>query len=246
MIPVSLATAFGLTLIPTITESFTSGNYKLLNQQINQTMQTILFLIIPAVVGISLLAGPTYTFFYGSESLHPELGANILLWYSPVAILFSLFTVNAAILQGINKQKFAVVSLVIGVVIKLVLNVPLIKLMQADGAILATALGYIASLLYGFIMIKRHAGYSYKILVKRTVLMLVLSAIMGIAVKIVQWVLSFFISYQDGQVQAAIVVVIAAAVGGAVYLYCGYRLGFLQKILGRRLPGFLKRGRHAG
>lgn len=63
MIPVSLATAFGLTLIPTITESFTSGNYKLLNQQINQTMQTILFLIIPAVVGISLLAGPTYTFF---------------------------------------------------------------------------------------------------------------------------------------------------------------------------------------
>ena len=246
MIPVSLATAFGLTLIPTITESFTSGNYKLLNQQINQTMQTILFLIIPAVVGISLLSGPTYTFFYGSESLHPELGANILLWYSPVAILFSLFTVNAAILQGINKQKFAVVSLVIGVVIKLVLNVPLIKLMQADGAILATALGYIASLLYGFIMIKRHAGYSYKILVKRTVLMLVLSAIMGIAVKIVQWVLGFFISYQDGQLQAAIVVVIAAAVGGAVYLYCGYRLGFLQKILGRRLPGFLRKGRHAG
>ncbi|WP_161476783.1 lipid II flippase MurJ [Bacillus subtilis] len=246
MIPVSLATAFGLTLIPTITESFTSGNYKLLNQQINQTMQTILFLIIPAIVGISLLSGPTYTFFYGSESLHPELGANILLWYSPVAILFSLFTVNAAILQGINKQKFAVVSLVIGVVIKLVLNVPLIKLMQADGAILATALGYIASLLYGFIMIKRHAGYSYKILVKRTVLMLVLSAIMGIAVKIVQWVLGFFISYQDGQLQAAIVVVIAAAVGGAVYLYCGYRLGFLQKILGRRLPGFLKKGRHAG
>ncbi|MEC1266717.1 lipid II flippase MurJ [Bacillus subtilis] len=246
MIPVSLATAFGLTLIPTITESFTSGNYKLLNQQINQTMQTILFLIIPAVVGISLLSGPTYTFFYGSESLHPELGANILLWYSPVAILFSLFTVNAAILQGINKQKFAVVSLVIGVVIKLVLNVPLIKLMQADGAILATTLGYIASLLYGFIMIKRHAGYSYKILVKRTVLMLVLSAIMGIAVKIVQWVLGFFISYQDGQLQAAIVVVIAAAVGGAVYLYCGYRLGFLQKILGRRLPGFLRKGRHAG
>lgn len=76
--------------------------------------------------------------------------------------------------------------------------------------------------------------------------MLVLSAIMGIAVKIVQWVLGFFISYQDGQMQAAIVVVIAAAVGGAVYLYCGYRLGFLQKILGRRLPGFFRKGRHAG
>nr|WGD61447.1 hypothetical protein P5660_09960 [Bacillus velezensis] len=56
MIPVSLATAFGLTLIPTITESFTSRNYKLLNQQINQTMQIILFLVIPAVVGMSVLS----------------------------------------------------------------------------------------------------------------------------------------------------------------------------------------------
>lgn len=94
-------------------------------------------------------------------------------------------------------------------------------------------------------MIKRHAGYSYKILVKRGVLMLLLSAVMAIAVKIVQWVLSFFISYEDGQLHAAIVVLIAAVVGGAVYLYCAYRLGFLQKIFGRRLPGFLKKGRHA-
>ncbi|BBP91661.1 hypothetical protein BsIDN1_52790 [Bacillus safensis] len=43
MIPVSLATAFGLTLIPTITELFTARNYKLLNRQIDQTMQVILF-----------------------------------------------------------------------------------------------------------------------------------------------------------------------------------------------------------
>lgn len=187
MIPVSLATAFGLTLIPTITESFTSRNYKLLNQQINQTMQIILFLVIPAVVGMSVLSGPAYTFFYGSESLRPDIGQDILFWYAPVAILFSLFTVNAAILQGINKQKFAVVSLFIGVIIKVVLNVPLIKLFQGDGAILATALGYIASLLYGFIMIKRHAGYSYTVLIKRVILIAVLSVVMGVAVKLTQW-----------------------------------------------------------
>jgi PST family polysaccharide transporter len=36
-------------------------------------------------------------------------------------------------LPRINKQKFAVVSLFIGVIIKVVLNVPLIKLFQGDG-----------------------------------------------------------------------------------------------------------------
>ncbi|MGV7066633.1 putative polysaccharide biosynthesis protein [Bacillus velezensis] len=245
MIPVSLATAFGLTLIPTITESFTSRNYKLLNQQINQTMQIILFLVIPAVVGMSVLSGPAYTFFYGSESLRPDIGQDILFWYAPVAILFSLFTVNAAILQGINKQKFAVVSLFIGVIIKVVLNVPLIKLFQGDGAILATALGYIASLLYGFIMIKRHAGYSYTVLIKRVILIAVLSVPMGVAVKLTQWLLSFFVTYQSGQVHAAIVVFVCAAVGGAVYMFAAYRIGFLQKMFGNRLPRVLRRGRHS-
>ncbi|WNV78796.1 polysaccharide biosynthesis protein [Bacillus atrophaeus] len=245
MIPVSLATAFGLTLIPTITESFTNRNFKLLNQQINQTMQIILFLVVPAVIGMSFLSDPAYTFFYGSESLHPEIGQDILFWYAPVAILFSLFTVNAAILQGINKQKFAVVSLVLGVIVKVLLNVPLIKLFQGNGAILATALGYSVSLLYGFIMIRRHAGYSYKILLKRAILIFILSAVMGIAVKITEWILSLFISYENGQMQSAFVVFIAAVIGGAVYMYGAYRLGFLEKMFGRRLPGFLKKGRHS-
>ena len=235
MIPVSLATAFGLTLIPTITESFTSRNYKLLNQQINQTMQIILFWLFPPLSGCPCYR--IYTFFYGSESLRPDIGQDILFWYAPVAILFSLFTVNAAILQGINKQKFAVVSLFIGVIIKVVLNVPLIKLFQGDG-ILATALGYIASLLYGFIMIKRHAGYSYTVLIKRVILIAVLSVLMGVAVKLTQWLLSFFVTYQSGKVHAAIVVFVCAAVGGAVYMFAAYRIGFYRKCLETVCPAF--------
>lgn len=241
MIPVSLATAFGLTLIPTITESFTERNFRLLKKQIDQTMQLILFLLFPAVAGLSLLSGPAYYLFYGSENLHPELGQPILFWYSPVALLFALFTVNAAILQGINKQKFAVVSLMIGVLIKIVLNVPLIGLFQGYGSILATTLGYGASLLYGFIMIKRHAGYTYKKLAKRSCLMIILTGIMGIFVLLTQWLLSFFLSYQESLVQAGIVVLICAAVGGAVYLYLAYRLHLLERILGSNVSSLFRR-----
>ncbi|ASB66640.1 putative cell division protein YtgP [Bacillus velezensis] len=127
----------------------------------------------------------------------------------------------------------------------MVLNVPLIKLFQGDGAILATALGYIASLLYGFIMIKRHAGYSYTVLMKRVILIAVLSVVMGVAVKLTQWLLGFFVTYQSGQLHAAIVVFVCAAVGGAVYMFAAYRIGFLQKMFGNRLPRVLRRGRHS-
>ncbi|MEC1263078.1 polysaccharide biosynthesis protein [Bacillus swezeyi] len=241
MIPVSLATAFGLTLIPAVTENFTNKDFPALNRQIDQAMQIILFIVLPASVGMSLLSGPVYTFFYGSENLHPEMGQDILFWYAPVALLFSLFTVNAAILQGVNKQKFAVVSLMIGIVIKIALNVPLIKLLQGSGSILATALGYSASLVYGFIMIKRHAGYSYRKLLKRFLLMLILAVLMGIVLLIVQAFLGLFISYEDGAVRSAIVILIASAIGGAVYLYSAYRLKLLEKIFGQRLSRFFKR-----
>ncbi|TWK13382.1 Lipid II flippase MurJ [Bacillus licheniformis] len=241
MIPVSLATAFGLTLIPAVTENFTNKDFPALNKQIDQAMQIILFIVLPASVGMALLSGPVYTFFYGSESLLPEMGRVILFWYAPVALLFSLFTVNAAILQGVNKQKFAVVSLMIGIVIKIALNVPLIKLFQGSGSILATALGYSASLLYGFIMIKRHAGYSYRKLFKRFLLMLILTAVMGIILLLVQALLSLFISYEGGQIRSAVVIFITTAVGGSVYLYLAYRVKLLEKIFGQRLNRFFKR-----
>ncbi len=241
MIPVSLATAFGLTLIPAVTENFTNKDFPALNKQIDQAMQIILFIVLPASVGMALLSGPVYTFFYGSESLLPEMGRDILFWYAPVALLFSLFTVNAAILQGVNKQKFAVVSLMIGIVIKIALNVPLIKLLQGSGSILATALGYSASLLYGFIMIKRHAGYSYRKLFKRFLLMLILTAVMGIILLLVQALLSIFISYEGGQIRSAVVIFITTAVGGSVYLYLAYRVKLLEKIFGQRLNRFFKR-----
>ena len=118
------------------------------------------------------------------------------MWYAPVALLFSLFTVNAAILQGINKQKLAVISLVIGIIVKLALNTTLIQMYQGVGSIIATAAGYIVSLLYGFAMIKRHSGYSFKLLFKRTILIMILTAFMGLVVSVVQSILGIFINYR--------------------------------------------------
>jgi PST family polysaccharide transporter len=237
MIPVSLATAFGLTLIPSITDSFTNNNRALLHKQIDQTFQIIMLLTLPAVVGMSVLAGPAYTIFYYGNS--EDIGTSILMWYAPVALLFSLFTVNAAILQGINKQKLAVISLVMGIIVKLALNTALIQMFQGVGSILATAAGYTVSLLYGFAMIKRHSGYSFRLFIKRTILMTILTIFMGLTVSVFHSILSIFINYQDGMIESAIVVGASVVVGGAVYIYLAYRSHLLEKVLGNRLKRFL-------
>ncbi|MED3933541.1 polysaccharide biosynthesis protein [Priestia megaterium] len=237
MIPVSLATAFGLTLVPTITRSFVNKDYNVLQKQIDQTYQTIMFLVLPASVGLMALAGPAYTFFFGTDA--SDAGGNVLLYYAPVALLFSFFTVNGAILQGINKQKYAVLSLLFGLIVKIVVNVPFILMFHEIGSVLATALGYIVSLVYMFALIQKHAKYNYSEFIKRSVLILIFVAIMGISVKIVAAVIGLFT--MPGRFSATVITIIGAAVGGLIYFIITYRSSLLEKVMGARVTGAIER-----
>ena len=120
MIPVMLATGFSMALIPLITKYFTLNEHTQLSNTLDKTFQVLYFLTLPAVVGMTVLASELYHLFY-SQSV---IGSDILAHYLPVAILFSLFPVTAAILQGINQQKWIILNLLVGLLIKLALNIP--------------------------------------------------------------------------------------------------------------------------
>ncbi len=59
-----------------------------------------MFITLPAVIGMALLSEYVYAAFYSYD----PLGTEVLRAYAPTAIFFALFSVTAAILQGINKQ----------------------------------------------------------------------------------------------------------------------------------------------
>src|SRR5699024_11089686 len=100
IIPVTLATGLSLAIIPVLTKSFTQNNYKVLIEQINQALQIIFLLVIPAAVGLAILSHEAYGSIYGMANI--EITSKLLAWSAPVSLLFALFTVTAAILQGIN------------------------------------------------------------------------------------------------------------------------------------------------
>lgn len=238
MIPVSLATAFSLTLVPTITKSFTSGDFSLLRSQIDKTFQICVLLVLPAVVGLSVLAYPAFNAFFEMS----EAGGRILRWYAPVAILFSFYSISAAILQGINKQKFAVVSLFMGLILKISFNSPFISWFGEIGSILSTALGYTVAILYCFWMIARHAGYKYSMFARRSLLMAIFATVMALAIFLVGWLLSFVVGFENGRVQSVFVLLVGVVVGAAVYLFLAYRSRLLEVLLGNRFA-FLSRDR---
>jgi O-antigen/teichoic acid export membrane protein len=229
IIPVSLATAFSLTLVPSVTASFVENNVKNLNHQLNQTFQVLLFLTLPAVLGLSLLAEPFYTVFYE----HVPLGTEVLRTYAPVAILFALFSVTAAILQGINEQKFTILSLLVGLLVKLSLNIPLIKLMETQGAIVATALGYTAAILINLYVIRKFAGYPFRFVWRRSLLIILFSIAMIVAASLAYWLLTLFLS-PESKFQAIIIISVCALVGAALYAYLGFKSKLVYFLFGEK------------
>jgi len=230
IIPVSLATGFSLALVPSITKAFVEGDRKALKLQLNQTFQVLLFLTLPAAIGLSLLAEPIYTVFYE----HKELGYEVLKAYAPVGILFSLFLVTSSILQGINEQRWTVLSLLVGLLIKLSLNIPLITMFETKGAVYSTALGYIGAILIQLFVIKSYAKYPFLFVWRRSLLIVIFAGIMWAGTEGVYQLLLLFLT-PVSKFQSLVIIFVCAAIGAVIYFYLGLKSGLVNRLFGDRV-----------
>ncbi|MEK4627577.1 MAG: polysaccharide biosynthesis protein [Solibacillus sp.] len=230
MIPVVLATGFSMAIIPMVTKYFTQKDLRQVHLAMDKTYQVLLFITVPAAIGISILAEDLYHFFYS----YSEMGTQVLSHYAPLAILFALFTVTAAILQGIDYQKWVVFSLLMGLFVKTVLNTPLIKILSVDGAILATAIGYIITIGINIFVINKVTNYNAKVVLRRIILIFMLTALMAVGVLLTHFVLTA-IAPAETKVLALLYAVVCAGIGVAIYGLISYKLGLAQILLGDKL-----------
>ena len=236
VIPVMLATGFSMALVPAITKLYMEKNYGAVRESMDKTFQILLFITVPAAVGISLLADDIYHLLYSKSAM----GAEVLANYAPVAILFALFSVTAALLQGIDYQKWIVTSLTIGVLTKLALNTVLIQQFEVNGAILATAIGYAVTILINLVVIVRVLKYRSPQLVKRVFTILLLTAIMALNVYVASRLMGLWLPH-DTKLQAIVHLAVTVAFGLFVYGFLSYKIGLAQQLLGKRLDGVLRK-----
>ncbi|MCM3712125.1 putative polysaccharide biosynthesis protein [Sporosarcina luteola] len=236
MIPVMVATGFSMALIPVITSYYTNKDQKGITRSLDQTFQIMLFLTVPMVLGLIVLSNETYTFLYSKSTV----GAEVLASYAPVAILFGLFTVTAAILQGIDRHKWIIFTSLTGLLIKMTLNIPLIKLFEVNGAIAATAIGYGAAVCINIYVISRVLHYRSRMVFRRLILIGIFNVVMFIAVHYtLKGLLAF--SPVSGKMQALLYVMICALVGVVVYGALSLKSGLAQKLFGDRLTRITKK-----
>ncbi|MBR3120062.1 MULTISPECIES: putative polysaccharide biosynthesis protein [Oceanobacillus] len=234
IIPMTVATGLSLAMLPSLTESFTQKNEVMYTKQINQALQIILVVVIPASVGIAILSNEAYGALYGMENI--GVTGSLLAWYAPVALLFALFTVTAGILQGIDQQNYAVLSLMAGVLAKVLLNSQLIHVFGAKGAIFGTALAAGIAVTLNLWRLKKALNFKLKQTIKRTILIGIFTLIMCIVVWTLKAVMGLFLPYETSRWATIVMLGIGAGSGAIVYFVLAYKSTLLEHIFGGRIP----------
>lgn len=230
IIPVTLATGLSLTIVPALTASYIKQDYTTLKKQINQALQIVILLVVPAVVGLSSLAYEAYGSLYGMENL--DLTSNLLAWYAPVALFFALYTVAAAVLQGINEQRFALISLVVGFIVKLSLNSVMIHHFAGVGSILTTGIAVMVAVILNLWRIHYVLGFSYKQTAKRSLFVVIFSLVMWGAIILTKLLVGLVLPLETSRNANIIMLAIGIIVGGIVYLFLAYKSTLLDHVLG--------------
>ncbi|GAA0429991.1 lipid II flippase MurJ [Lentibacillus halophilus] len=233
IIPVTIATGLSLAIIPALTKTFTQKDRALMNQQIHQALQIVLVLVVPAVAGLSMLSDVAYGSLYGMDQI--GYTGSLLGWYAPVGLLFALFTVTSSILQGINEQRFAIISLAGGLLVKMLLNIQLIHMFGAKGVILGTMLATGTAVALNLWRIRKAIRFPFRQTYKRFLLIGIFTAMMCLVIWIVKAVFGMFLAYETKQLSAVIVLIAGVGIGGGIYLWFSYQSTLLERVLGDRV-----------
>lgn len=231
MIVAAIATGLLTSLIPNITSSFVKNNLSDVRSKINRSLQILLYITVPMTVGLSLLAIPVWTVFYG----YNPLSSNIFQYYIFIALFSSLITTLNVILQSLNEQMKMFIYVLSGFLVKLIFNVPLMYsfermgLHAGYGVITATILGFATSIVLILVRLHKIVDVNYEETVKRFITIIYACLCMSAVILLMQL---FVPINTEHRIEALLLTVLYSSVGGFVYLFVTAKNKLLTGIFG--------------
>ncbi len=159
----SIATGVALSLIPSISRSNAQNDQKDINDKFNKILQIFLYVALPIAIFMSIFAKQIWTIFFGVN----ELGTNIMRFSIIVASFDALYIMVCNGLQGLSKTKLIYIAVLAGIIINLCLDAPLMLLFDKlhlypyYGAIAATLIGYLVSLIIALTSLKKSFNLNF-------------------------------------------------------------------------------------
>ncbi|MCS4488756.1 putative polysaccharide biosynthesis protein [Streptococcus sciuri] len=230
MILIAVASSIGGVGIALLTENFVKKDRVATARLVINNIRMLLTFIIPAVIGATILAKPLYTVFYGVPQ-GQALGLFVVSLLQ--VIILAVYTVLAPMLQALFENKKAIKFFVYGMLIKLIIQIPFIYVFHAYGPLLSTSIGLIVPIILMYCEIHMITNFNRETVKKSTLLICLLTAIMGVVVWFVYALLSLVLP-ASGRMTSFIYLLVIGLIGLAVYGSLALLTRLLDKIIGSR------------
>jgi len=237
-----LAVSTGLvtSLIPNIVTSFTKKDMNDVNDKFNKAFQCVLLVIVPMTIFLSLLVKPVWTLFYGQSYYGPV----VYKYFVYTALFGGIYTIIINTLQGINKYKLVITTVLIGLVTNAILDVPFMLLFDklgmnvSYGAITAALIGYSLSTLTSLYILRKKYGFRFGRTIKRLPKYLYTWLLFIITIELLKFIIPTNLESRILQIP---ILMVFGLISFLVYFYLNYKNGNIEIVFGTTLNNKLKK-----
>ena len=229
MILISVGVSIGSVGLPLLTENYVKGDLRAAARLVQDSMTMLFMFLLPATVGVVMVGEPLYTVFYGKPD---SLAMGLFVFAVLQSTILGLYMVLSPMLQAMFRNRKAVLYFVYGSLAKLVLQLPTIAIFHSYGPLISTTIGLIIPNVLMYREICKVTGARRKIILKRTILITILTMVMFLLVGFLQWILGFFFQ-PTGRLWSFLYVALIGGIGGALYGFMSLAICLLDKVIGK-------------
>lgn len=211
-----IATSFSLAIVPLIASAQTRNDHIFIQEKANLSLRISCVFGFAASLGLLVIIKPT------NIMLFTNADASEALMVISIAILFSSISItSAAIMQGLGQSFRAAVHVIIGIFVKLLLNLLLLPFFSIAGSSVATVISFATITFLNMMYLQKCSNIPF--LKKREVRVLLFSGlIMGSTLVFYNFFMSHFILERFSisiRFGSSIQAVTSVLLGGVTYLF---------------------------
>ena len=214
-LPSILITPMSAAIIPYIAAAVERGEERRARGATETALRAASLISLPCALGMSVLASPILTLVFRSDDNMARNAGGLLSVLSIAVFFVAVFTVTGAALQAAKKERLPLVSLGVGIAVKLV-ALPVLTLTVGEmGVPISTLLFYAAVCTLNLYFVRRELGIFVSF--SRTLLSPALAALFC---ALTAWLAYFFLSSHLSLAPSLLLSILAAVVAylGAVRL----------------------------
>ena len=156
----TVVVSLGTVMVPRIAMKFAEKNYEAVEMYLYKSYRFVWMLSIPLMMGIIAVADVFVPIFFGDGY---EKCIVLLSVFSVLFIFLGLSNVtNVQFFVPTGRQNLLTLTVTVGAVVNLILNLILIPLIQSVGACIASVIAEFCVTLFGFIIVKKRKLFSLK------------------------------------------------------------------------------------